>query len=169
LVKFLLHTGRWPSEIVGLRWKDLDNQQGQVMLRWAGGVQALPEHVYADLMIWHEAEGWIIWPHSYLWRRRQGYNNLPSIGPLDPAGHITPQQVTAIVGRVGRAVGIDLTPGALRNTFAVLFSTVTGDSSEASRILGNRDPKSANRLLQSPKGKAAMTEFSAALGALTAK
>lgn len=33
----------------------------------------------------------------------------------------------------------------------------------------DRDTESANRLLRSPKGKAAMTEFSAALGALTAR
>lgn len=169
LVMFLLHTGRWPSEIAPLRWGDLNSQEGQVMLRWAGGVQALPEHVYADLVDWHVAEGWMILPGYYLWRRRQAYNNLPQLaGGLDPAGHIEPPQMTAIVGRVGRALGIDLTPGALRNTFAVLYSTVTGDPAEASRILGNRDPKSAAKLLKSPKGQAAMTEFSAALGALTA-
>lgn len=169
LVKFLLHTGRWPSEIAPLRWGDLNSQEGQVMLRWAGGVQALPEHVHADLLTWHEAEGWLILPGFHLWRRRQAYNNLPQLSSgLDPAGHITPQRMTTIVGRVGRAVDIDLTPGALRNTFTVLYSTVTGDSAEASRILGNRDPKSAAKLLRSPKGKAAMAEFSAALGALTA-
>lgn len=167
LVNFLLATGRWPSEIAGLRWEDLNVQAGQVMLRWAGGVQAVPERIRADLLIWHEAEGWLILPAYYLWRRRQVYNNLPTVGPLDPDGHITPCQIAAIVRKVGKRAGIpDLSPGALRNTFAALHLTLSGDASATARHLGHASTETLGRLVDSPRGAAAMREFGAVLEAL---
>lgn len=149
LVGFLLATGRWPSEIAGLRWDDLNTQAGQVMLRWAGGVQAIPARIRAALMDWHEAEGWLILPACYLWRRRMAYNNLPTVGPLDPDGHITPAQITAIVRKVGKRAGIpDLSPGAIRNTFAALHLTTTGDLASTARALGHT-PQTLGRLVES--------------------
>lgn len=166
LVGFLLASGRWPSEIAGLRWEDTNLQAGQAMLRWAGGVQAVPMHVIASLVDWHEAEGWLIFPAYYLWRRRQLYNNLPTVGPLDPDGHITPSQIAAIVRKVGKRAGIpDLTPGAIRNTFAALHLATTGDMDATARALGT-DAKTLGRLVDSPRGAAAMREFGAVLEAL---
>jgi integrase/recombinase XerC len=167
LIGFLLATGRWPSEIESLRWDDLNTQAGQPMLRWAGGVQAIPERIRADLLAWHEAEGWLILPAYYIWRRRQAYNNLPNIGPLDPDGHITAKQIAAIVRRVGRLAGIpDLSPGALRNTYAALHLTTTGDLAGTARALGHASTETLARLVDSPRGAAAMREFGAVLEAL---
>lgn len=167
LVGFLLATGRWPSEIAALRWDDLNTQAGQPMLRWAGGVQAIPEHVHTAILDWHEAEVWLILPAYYLWRRRQLYNNLPTVGPLDPDGHITPAQIAAIVRKVGKRAGIpDLSPGAIRNTFAALHLTTTGDAEATARTLGHTGTETLSRLMDSPRGAAAMREFGAVLEAL---
>jgi len=168
LVGFLLSTGRWPAEIAGLRWSDLkEDGTGGHVLRWAGGTQALPVQCYDVLLTWHRAAGWPIEATGYLWRRHLAYNNLPTVGPLDPAGHITAAQITAIVRRIGRQVGIELSPGALRNAFATLHSALTGDVERTARALGHAGPSTLGRLLESPKGSAAMIEFGAALAALS--
>jgi len=164
LVGFLLATGRWPSEIAGLRWSNLLNDGDLWTLE---DHQVIPARSVRNIEDWHRAEDWIIRPGAYLWRRRQTYNNLPTVGPLDPDGHITPCQIAAIVRKVGKRAGIpDLSPGALRNTFAALHLATTGDMDTTARALGHTDTTTLGRLVDSPRGAAAMREFGAVLDAL---
>lgn len=164
LVGFLLATGRLPSEIAGLRWSDLLSDGDLWTLE---DFQVVPASAVESLLTWHAAEDWLIRPNAYIFRRRIAYNNLPTVGPLDPDGHISPAQITAIVRRVGRAAGIpNLTPTALRNTWAAINLAATGDLDGTARTLGHASAKTLARLVDSPRGAAAVREFGAVLDAL---
>jgi integrase len=163
LLKFALYTGRRASEIARLKWGDIDAgpSAGSWILRWKGkggksSVQALPPHVYWEIVCWMKAIGrWPAAPGDFVWApiRTEQIKNLGLEVGEETNRHISADQINKVVKKLARRAGLPegmVHTHTLRHTFAHLMLEHVGDVNLLQKTLGHQSLATTTIYANSP-------------------
>lgn len=130
ILEVLYSTGLRVSELTGLRWRDIDEELGMVMVRGGKGnkdrLAPLGEVALDALREWRDAAGVPLSPEAPVITNQRG-------------GRLTPRSVQKMVGRRVIAAGLDtpITPHGLRHCFATHMLNAGADLRSIQEMLGH--------------------------------
>lgn len=156
ILAFIL-TGRRNSEIINLRWGDLEQRDNRIWYRWQGkgctsGRYELPATVHQAITDWLASAGRLedLHPDDFIFTALCDHaNRFPGVDH-DPGRPLSSRYVRDLVKKYARAAGLDpdlIRVHDLRHTAAMLRAEAGDDVREISSFLGHSNLHTTSRYL----------------------
>ena len=156
ILAFVL-TGRRNSEVINLRWGNLEQRDGRIWYRWQGkgctsGRYELPATVFLAITDWLSCSTRLedLHPEDYIFTALSDHaSRFPGV-EHDPGRPLSSRYVRDLVKKYARAAGLDpdlIRVHDLRHTAAMLRAEAGDDVRLISSFLGHSDLRTTTRYL----------------------